>query len=211
MRKEADVFMEKHCLGRLKGCDYVVQLHKTFQDEMNLYFLMECPQNGELWEISKNFGIIPQSIYKYYVSHIVKAVSILHNNYQIVHRDLKPENILLSEKNEIKLIDFGTAKDLEHPEIKGSGNGLKGKKPFDDYVGTPNYMAPECIHNKASNKKSDIYSLSGVFYFLKVGSPPFAGGSEYLVYTKSLETMLPTYHELFDEKLQDLIMQMNRK
>ena len=54
-------------------------------------------------------------------------------------------------------------------------------------------MAPECIHNKASEKKSDIYSLSGVFYFLKVGSPPFAGGSEYLVYTKSLETMIPTY------------------
>ena len=44
-------------------------------------------------------------------------------------------------------------------------------------IGTPNYMAPECIHNKGSEKVSDIYSLSGVLYFLKVGSPPFAGAS----------------------------------
>jgi len=52
--------------------------------------------------------------------------------------------------NRIKLIDFGTAKDLDRPDIKGAGNGLKGKKQFDNYVGTAHYMAPECIHNKAS-------------------------------------------------------------
>ncbi len=51
---------------------------------------MELPENGELWERSKIFGIISNSLYKYFVAHIVKAVSILHNNYQIVHRDLKP-------------------------------------------------------------------------------------------------------------------------
>lgn len=72
-------------------------------------------------------------------------------------------------------------------------------------------MAPECIHNKASEKKSDIYSLSGIFYFLKVGSPPFQGGSEYLTFKKSLETDLFTCPELFDEKLQDLIRKMNSK
>ena len=84
---------------------------------------------------------------------------------------------MLDAENRVKLIDFGTAKDLDRPDLKGSGNGLKGKKPFEHYVGTAHYMAPECIHNKASEKKSDIYSLSGVFYFLKVGSPPFQGGS----------------------------------
>ena len=64
--------------------------------------------------------------------------------------DLKPENILLDSEYRIKLIDFGTAKDLERPDIKGAGNGLKGKKQFEHYVGTAHYMAPECIHNKAS-------------------------------------------------------------
>lgn len=121
--------------------------------------------------------MLPESLYRYYISHVVKAVSTLHNEYQIVHRDLKPENILLDSENKVKIIDFGTAKDLDRPDIKGAGNGLKGKKQFEHYVGTAHYMAPECIHNKASEKKSDIYSLSGIFYFLKVGSPPFQGGS----------------------------------
>jgi 3-phosphoinositide dependent protein kinase-1 len=91
--------MEKHCLNKLQECSYVVKLYKTFQDEFNLYFQMECPSKGELWEISKNFGIVSEPIFHYYVCHLVKALSILHNEYQIVHRDLKPENILLTEKN----------------------------------------------------------------------------------------------------------------
>jgi serine/threonine protein kinase len=112
LRKEADVLMEKHCLLKLKECPYVVQLYHTFQDELSLYFQMEYPSNGELWEKSKIFGVVPLSLYRYFTVHIVKAVSLLHNRYQIVHRDLKPENILLDGQHRIKLIDFGTAKDL---------------------------------------------------------------------------------------------------
>jgi len=82
--------MEKHCLNKLKDCHYVVNLYNTFQDELSLYFQMEFPSNGEIWEKGKIFGIIPNSIYKYYMSHIVKSVAILHNQYNIVHRDLKP-------------------------------------------------------------------------------------------------------------------------
>ncbi len=69
-------------------------------------------------------------MYRYWVGSVVQAVSELHNKYNIVHRDLKPENILIDKNNNIKLIDFGTAKDLDRPDIKGAGNGLKGKKQF---------------------------------------------------------------------------------
>lgn len=149
---------------------------------------MEYPEGGELWDQAKFYGIIGDSLFKYYACHILKAIHTIHEKYQIVHRDIKPENVLLTKDHKIKLIDFGTAKDLERPELKGSGNGLKGRTPFYHYVGTPHYMAPECIHNKASEKISDVYSISGLLYFLKVGSAPFAAGSEYLIFTKSLQT-----------------------
>jgi len=48
----------------------------------------------------------------------------------IVHRDLSPQNVMVGYAGELKLIDFGTAKDLSRPDIKGAGNGLKGRKPF---------------------------------------------------------------------------------
>ncbi len=164
----------------------MVQIKKTFQDELYLYIQMEQLHHGELWDACRTFGLISEHHYQYFAAHIVKAVSWRHNKYDIVHRDLKPENIMLAEDNWPKLIDFGTSKDLTRPDLKGSGNGLKGKTPFYNYVGTPNYMAPECIHNRASEKVSDIYSLGGVLYFLKVGAPPFTGGSEFIVYKKSL-------------------------
>lgn len=62
----------------------------------------------------------------------------------IVHRDLKPENIMLTkDKKAVKLIDFGTAWDTLNPEMKGAGNGSTGRKIFDHFVGTPQFMAKE--------------------------------------------------------------------
>jgi hypothetical protein len=53
--------------------------------------------------------------------------------------------------------------------------------------------------------------LSGVLYFLKVGSPPFAGGSEYMIFKKSLETELLLPSQLFSPALADLLIKMNKK
>jgi serine/threonine protein kinase len=48
-------------------------------------------------------------------------------------------------------------------------------------------MPPECIHNKFTNKKSDIYSLGALLFNLVTGFPPFVGGSEYLIFKGALE------------------------
>jgi 3-phosphoinositide dependent protein kinase-1 len=72
-------------------------------------------------------------------------------------------------------------------------------------------MAPECIHNKASDKASDIYSLAGVFYFLKVGQPPFTGGSEYLIFKKALESIIYLPPQIFSKAEQNLLLKMTEK
>ncbi len=68
---------------------------------------------------------------------------------------------MLTKDHQIKFVDFGTAKDEFFPKIKGSGNGKKGRKPFDHYVGTPNYMAPETIRNRGS------FTYIYIKYYLK--------------------------------------------
>lgn len=152
-----------------------------------------------------------ESLTKHFFCHIFRAVEQLHNTFEIVHRDLKPENVLLTKDNHIRLIDFGTAKDLSRPDLKGSGNGSRRRKVFEHYVGTPNYMAPECIHNKASEKACDVYSLAGVFYFLKTGHPPFTGGSEYLIFKKVLESLPYLPDSIFSKVEQDLFLKMMDK
>ena len=66
--------------------------------------------------------------------------------------------------------------------IKSLGTGSTGRKFYENHVGTPNYMAPECIWNQFSDKRSDVYSLGGILYFLITGFPPFIGESIYLIF-----------------------------
>lgn len=69
-------------------------------------------------------------------------------------------------------------------------------------------MPPETIHNTASEKVSDVYSLAGVFYFLKTGYPPFTGGSEYLIFQKSLHNQVYIPPDTFSKQEQDLLLLM---
>ncbi len=82
---------------------------------------------------------------------------------------------------EVKIIDFGTSKDIEF-NIKSLGNGSTGRKFYENFVGTPNYMAPEAINNKFTDFISDVYSLGCLLFFLITGFPPYVAATEYLIF-----------------------------
>lgn len=79
IRKEADIFMEKHCLTVLKGCPYVIDIFGTFQDELNLYIQFEYVEGGELWEKVRAFGLESIGLIKYYLAQIVNALEYMHS------------------------------------------------------------------------------------------------------------------------------------
>jgi 3-phosphoinositide dependent protein kinase-1 len=164
IRKEKDVFMEKHCLLKLKDCPSTIDLIETHKDDFNLYMLLEAVEGGELFDHCTIWGFIPRALIQFYFALIVRAVQEIHDK-GIVHRDLKPENILVTgEDRRLKLVDFGTAWDLIEPEKKGAGNGSTRRKVYDHFIGTPNYMSMESIHNRGSYKATDVYSMGCILY-----------------------------------------------
>lgn len=210
VRKEADIFMERHCLKKLLGSPYVIEIYSTFQDDLNLFIHFEYVPGGELWNEVKVFGLDSLSLVRYYFAQIISAVEYIHSK-GIVHRDLKLENILLDQNKNVKLVDFGTAKDMFNPEIKGSGNSAKGKKVYENFVGTPNFMAPECVRDKSSDYRSDIWSLGCILFQLINGFPPFIGGSDYLIFQKSINDD-PIFPEgVFSEDLKQMILWILKK
>ncbi|MDD5599434.1 MAG: protein kinase, partial [Victivallaceae bacterium] len=86
----------------------------------------------------------------------------------LLHRDVKPQNILLDKKGNVKLLDFGLAKDTESLVSLLSMTGQS--------IGTPPYMSPEQHdgHNKIDTR-SDLYSLGCTAYHMLTGRPPFPG------------------------------------
>lgn len=201
LRKQADVMMEKHALNRLKEVKGVVRLYETFKNDFELYFLTEKVRGKELWNYCKVFGLRELEA-RFYLKQLIKTLVEVHS-MGIVHRDLKTENVMVTEDYETTLIDFGTAKDFEHPEVEVPGNSMR-KKKFENFIGTPHFMAPECINNKDSNFKSDVWSLGCTTFYVLAGFPCFSGGSDYLIFTKAL-ALDYQFPEMFSELAREFI------
>ena len=102
---------------------------------------------------------------------IFEAINHIHA-MGICHRDLKPENILFVNKdddNSLKLIDFGLGKDT------------KNSKEQKNYVGSPQYVAPEIL-NGGFDIKCDVWSAGVIMYSLLSRQFPFKGKNKEELY-----------------------------
>lgn len=98
----------------------------------------------------------------------------------IIHRDLKPSNLMITTDNQLKLADFGIAKDTDVTALTGANST----------IGTAAYMSPEqCKGARDLTAKSDLYSLGIVFYELLTGRKPFFAESTVDMFLKHVNEM----------------------
>ena len=111
-----EIMMEKAVLNRLRHHHNIIFLHNTFQDGDGLYFLMEYDETfTELWDVmskGKRLVGLSETQTQFFAAQMINGLEHLHK-HGVVHRDLKPENMLVSSSGCLKIVDFGTAKDLQ--------------------------------------------------------------------------------------------------
>jgi tetratricopeptide (TPR) repeat protein len=106
---------------------------------------------------------------------IADALGAAHRR-GIVHRDLKPENVMLTPSGRPKLLDFGIARmdALSGSELLETQTSLTGRGSI---VGTPSYMSPEQIEQRAIDGRSDLFSLGCVLSECLTGRPAFSAAT----------------------------------
>jgi len=128
------------------------------------WFVMEYADGLPLTEYWSRHGTDARGCLKLILS-VCEAVQFAHS-HAIIHRDLKPSNILVSEAGDVKLLDFGIAKQL-NPEESEEHRTVTGLRMM-----TLAYAAPEQLSGDAVGVYTDVYSLGVLLYELLTGRLP---------------------------------------
>jgi serine/threonine protein kinase len=140
-----------------------------------LHIFMEFVPGGSLASLLRKFKRLPEALTARYTAQVLAGLAYLHER-GIVHRDIKGANVLVDAQGNLKLADFGAAKQLEQVRGTGSGSGAQANSEACQTVtGTPYYMAPEVIQGaRHYGRKADVWSLGALVVEMASGAPPYA-------------------------------------
>ena len=150
---------ERELLSKMNH-PFIVNLQFSFQDNHNLYLVIDYLTGGDLRYHLYHKKYFDEMQAKFIISCIILGLEYCHTNL-IIHRDIKPENIILDSDGYAHITDFGIA--------------MQQSKNSTYMSGTPCYMAPEALFGKNQTTVSDYYSLGILTYELLFGDKPYKG------------------------------------
>ena len=173
MRFEKLFLNEASLAGKLNHPNIVGVFDAVIEGDQR-YIVMEYVPGGSLKKFCNDAHLLPIRQAVLVIFKMCRALDYAFQN-GVIHRDIKPANILLSERDDIKISDFGTAKisQSEHTQIDG-------------FLGSPAYMSPEQINEELPSVQTDIWSLGVVMYELLTGKLPFRADNAVTMINKIL-------------------------
>jgi cGMP-dependent protein kinase len=194
---QESVELEKNVLLKVDH-PFIMKMVKYLKNETHIFFITEYIRGKELWDVMRDIGLCDKFQTQFYGASMLSAINYLHQHHYI-YRDLKPENIMINEKGYIKIIDFGTVKEIKDRTTTN--------------VGTPQYMAPEMVNGTGYSFQVDMWAIAICMYELFCGKVPFGEDCEdpmeiYKAVSKE-ELSFPSF--VHDELFMGLLTKMLKK
>lgn len=145
----------------------IVSVFDQGHDNGRPYIVMEYVEGCTLRSLISREAPMPAKRVLELMEPVASALAAAHES-GLIHRDVKPENVLISERNLIKVADFGLAKAVT-AQSSTAAQGL--------VMGTVSYIAPEVVTSGKADTRSDIYSFGIMLYEMLTGTKPHSGDS----------------------------------
>lgn len=162
------------------NCIHIVRYFGMFASkaQQRMTLIMELVPGLSVTAFVVDRTKLPERLAAYIIQQVLVALKFLEEN-GIIHRDVKPDNLLMNTRGVVKMIDFGTAAQLQHQQTRRST------------VGTPWYCAPEVIRSEEYSHPADIWSLGCTLIELLTGKPPYDDLADVACLFKMAEGQIP--------------------
>jgi serine/threonine-protein kinase len=160
--------IEQQMLGLLKHPSIARIYDAGTTKDGTPWFVMEFSEGVPITEHLRQHPSSVHDILKL-IGSVCDTVRYAHS-LAIIHRDLKPSNILVTDDGEVKLLDFGIAKQMDLVN-RGNTEVTVGFRLF-----TPAYSPPELQSDNRAGVFTDIFSMGVILYELLTGNLPFPEG-----------------------------------
>jgi len=142
----------------------IVTVHQICQAEGIYFIVMELVEGHSLAQTVRSRRLSPQEATRI-ITEACRGLAHAHRR-GLIHRDIKPGNIMVTTDGQVKMTDFGLARDIfREPDDEEFGRA----------VGTPLYMAPEQCDGEEGDSRSDVYSMAATYYVALTRRPPYEG------------------------------------
>ena len=148
----------------------VIPVYEADSAEGRLFIAMRWVEGTDLRSIIINEGRLEPKRVAPIVAQVGAALDAAHRN-GLVHRDVKPANVMITKHDDehVYLMDFGLTKRT------GANTAVTKTGQF---VGTPDYMAPEQIKGERADARADVYALGCLLFHALTGQTPYDRDSE---------------------------------
>lgn len=151
--------------GMMKKLDHpnLPRIVDIIDEENVIYVVMDYIEGEPLDKILEEYGAQPQDLVIEWAKQLCEVLMYLHNRKPpIIYRDMKPGNVMLKPDGNLKLIDFGIAREYKEQNLAGT-----------QCLGTRGYAAPEQYGGKGqTDQRTDIFCLGVTIYHLVTGKNP---------------------------------------